>query len=143
MIDARGVERGWITRSSYGTLAAIWGLFVAYGSLVPFAFVSIDVAEALRRFSSTLHGPLFIDSRTDFVTNILLTVPLGYFALAALRTDRDNTADMLAERHACPGRCRPRDVACITAWRQPGVLDWPRRTTPKQRSGTAGRSAQA
>ena len=35
-----------------------------------------------------LTAPLVVDSNTDFVTNILLTIPLGYLALAALITDR-------------------------------------------------------
>jgi VanZ family protein len=80
--------RTWINRSGYALVAALWALFVAYGSLVPFRFASLSFGVATQRFLTTLQGPVLIDSRADFVTNILLTVPLGYFALAALRTDR-------------------------------------------------------
>lgn len=75
-------------RRAYAALALAAALFIAYGSLVPFVFEPITWAEALTRFGQALSWPPFIDSRTDFVTNILIAVPLGYFAMAAVGTDR-------------------------------------------------------
>jgi VanZ family protein len=51
-------------------------------------FRPIPFLIAVRQFLAALRGPITIDSNTDFVTNVLLAVPLGYFAIAALVTDR-------------------------------------------------------
>jgi glycopeptide antibiotics resistance protein len=92
MSQAPVERRGWGSRRGYGAAAAAVALFVIYGSLVPLAFRPIPFRQALQQFSGALAGPLFIDSRTDFVTNILLTIPLGYLTLAALMTDRTGHA---------------------------------------------------
>jgi VanZ family protein len=88
MTASAAEPRGWFTRGGYAGLAAAFALFIVYGSLVPLVFRSVSFAEALREFTNALSEPLVIDSRTDFVTNILLTIPLAYLTLAALMTDR-------------------------------------------------------
>jgi len=77
-----------LDRRSYGLLAAAFALFAIYGSLVPFDVRPLSLAGAWAEFSSVLFGPLNVESRTDFVTNVLLFIPLGYLMLAALGTDR-------------------------------------------------------
>jgi glycopeptide antibiotics resistance protein len=53
-------------------------LFAAYGSLVPFDFSPLPIDEAAARMVTALSAPLTVASRIDFVSNILLFVPLGF-----------------------------------------------------------------
>lgn len=65
-------------------LAAVYALFVVYGSLVPLQPVAMPLAEAWSRF---LHTPWPAGaelSRTDLAVNIGLTVPLAFLVRAAL-----------------------------------------------------------
>jgi glycopeptide antibiotics resistance protein len=87
MTRDRTGDRQWLRRRSYAALAAAWAFFIAYGSFVPFEFQPQSFSEALIRFRDALSLPFYLDSRTDFVTNVLIAVPLGYLALAALLTD--------------------------------------------------------
>jgi glycopeptide antibiotics resistance protein len=82
-------------RAEYALLALAWALFLAYGSLVPLDFERVSLNDALALFRQAISFPMVIDSRTDFVTNILLAVPLGYTLIAALRTDRRGWAGRL------------------------------------------------
>jgi len=84
---ANAGDRRW-TRGTYRLLAALYGAFVLYGSLVPLNFKPVPPVEALKFFRSVLFGPLEIVSRSDVATNFLLFVPLAYLLMAALRTDR-------------------------------------------------------
>jgi len=61
-------------------------IFVVYGSLVPCEFRSVPLADAWRTFLSRELG---IVSRSDFVANVLLFIPLTFFAMGALT--RENT----------------------------------------------------
>jgi len=81
-------RRGWITRRGYGGASFAFALFIVYGSLVPLVLRPVSFSQALREFSDALSSPLYVDSRADFVTNILLTIPLAYLTLAAFMTDR-------------------------------------------------------
>lgn len=58
-------------------------VFVIYGSLVPLQFIPISLEEALQRFTQIRYLDLGIESRADWVANILLFVPLT-FLLAAI-----------------------------------------------------------
>jgi VanZ family protein len=88
MKDSHGEPRGWISRRGYATFAIAVALFIVYGSLVPLVFRSVSFDDAVHEFADALSGTLIVDSRTDFVTNILLTIPLAYFTCAAFMTDR-------------------------------------------------------
>ena len=57
--------------------------FVIYGSLVPLQYIPISFEQALQQFSQIRYLDLDIESRADWVANILLFVPLT-FLLAAL-----------------------------------------------------------
>ena len=76
------------TRSTYALAAFLFGMFAIYGSLVPLEFQAVSVDEALDRFSRVPYLRLGIQSRADFVANILLFVPLGFLLMGALRADR-------------------------------------------------------
>ncbi len=62
--------------------------FTVYGSLVPFEYRTLSFSDATAKFQKILSARLGIDSRSDFLANGLLGVPLGFFLLAALRADR-------------------------------------------------------
>jgi len=68
--------------------AALYLVFVVYGSLVPLRPSPIPFDEALRRFSEIRTLKLGIVSRADWVANLLLMIPLSFLWLAALGTGR-------------------------------------------------------
>ncbi len=82
-------ETGVPGRGSYALLALGGAAFLTYGSLVPFDFDPITLTDAIARYRETLARPI-VDSRTDFVTNILLAIPISYGIVGALATDRRN-----------------------------------------------------
>ncbi len=52
--------------------------FVVYGSLVPLAYRSVPWDEAVERFRAIEYLNLGIDSRADWVANLLLFIPLAF-----------------------------------------------------------------
>lgn len=77
-----------LTRRTFAVAALVFGAFAVYGSLVPLEFQAVSFEEALDRFSRVPYLQLGIQSRADFVANILLFVPLGFLLMGALRADR-------------------------------------------------------
>jgi glycopeptide antibiotics resistance protein len=75
--------------------AASIGLAV-YGSLVPLRFTPISFSTALRQFAETPMLKLGVQSRADWVANILLFMPIGSFAVGALCVDRSRRWAVLA-----------------------------------------------
>lgn len=78
----------WLGRSGYAIGAAAFAAFLVYGSLVPLSFRFVPLASAIQQFQNVLNARLVLEARSDFVSNILLGVPLGYLTMAALLTDR-------------------------------------------------------
>ena len=64
-------------------LAGVFVAFAAYGSFVPLRWNSVPLDAAVARFSQTPFIPLSRASRSDFLTNVLLFVPIGFFLLGA------------------------------------------------------------
>ena len=60
-------------------------LFVVYGSLVPLQYVHLPIAEAIHTFQGLSFLVIGVESRADWVANVLLFVPLTW--LAALLLD--------------------------------------------------------
>jgi len=58
--------------------AALYLLFVIYGSLVPLDFRDIPLNDALNRFKNIRYLNLGIGSLADWVANILLMIPLAF-----------------------------------------------------------------
>jgi VanZ family protein len=64
----------------FGTAALTYIGFVVYGSLVPLAWHYRPLAEAWAAFLQIPYLELGMESRADWVANILLYLPLGFFA---------------------------------------------------------------
>lgn len=72
-----------MTRSFFHA-AVLYLLFVIYGSLVPLAYQPMPLASALSRFNTIPYLDLGIESRADWVANILLYIPLAFLGAAAV-----------------------------------------------------------
>ena len=79
------------TRWLYCALGMVLLSFALYGSLLPFRYAPLRLGEAIEGFQRILRGPLTIPSRTDFLANILLFIPISYCFLATLAVDRNGS----------------------------------------------------
>lgn len=59
-----------------------------YGSFVPLRYQPLEWSQAIERFARVPYLDIGVHWRADFVANLLLFVPLGYFWLAVVDTDR-------------------------------------------------------
>jgi VanZ family protein len=77
--DASGKSSGllWLA-------ALVYIAFVIYGSLLPLDFRALPWDEAVARFGEIPWLELGVDSRADWVANLILYIPLGYLLLGAL-----------------------------------------------------------
>ena len=72
------VPRAW---RRYFLVLLLGCIFLAvYGSLVPLAPADMDWATAVTRFRGLLREPIVFGSRSDWVVNVLLFVPIGFLA---------------------------------------------------------------
>ncbi len=79
---------GWPRRRDYVLLGLFFVAVAVYGSLVPFNYRPLDFAEAVEQFKEVLHQPVKVGSRSNFVANILLFVPIGYCVMGVFVVDR-------------------------------------------------------
>lgn len=63
---------------------SLYFVFVIYGSLVPLDFRPLPIEEAVASFRTIEYLKLGIVSRADWVSNILLFIPLAFFAMGVL-----------------------------------------------------------
>jgi VanZ family protein len=77
---------------AYLALALAYAGFIIYGSLVPLDFrdITLEVAWSTFWTHMTFAGEVF--SRSDFVANILLGVPLGFFCMGLLTRENARRA---------------------------------------------------
>lgn len=75
-------------RGHFVVCCALFALFALYASLIPFSFQALTFGEARVSFEYILRREIALDSRSDFLANILLALPLGFFASAAWGVDR-------------------------------------------------------
>lgn len=68
------------TRRITAILAVLYLCFVIYGSLVPLKFVGMPIDMALAAFSNIPFLNLGVDSRADWVANLLLFIPLSFLS---------------------------------------------------------------
>jgi VanZ family protein len=68
-------------RSAFIAFLAYLG-FVVYGSLVPFQYRATTLDEALRQFAAIPYLNLGLESRADWIANIVLYVPLAFLGCA-------------------------------------------------------------
>jgi len=73
----------------YLFLAIAYGVFTVYGSLVPLEYEGNPFEAALEQFLKTPYLLLHIQNRADLVANLLLYIPLTFFAMGAWT--RENT----------------------------------------------------
>ena len=75
-------------RRTYAFLALGFLLFTLYGSFVPFHFEPLPWDEGLARWDRICSLPVKIVSRSDFLANILLFIPLAWLLTGMLALDR-------------------------------------------------------
>lgn len=88
-----GVKR---FRHLLAALSLAYLAFVIYGSLVPLQFRSIPLDQAVADFANLPFLELGIESRADWVANLLLFVPLAFLWAGAMSHGRRPTAAALA-----------------------------------------------
>ncbi|WKJ89438.1 VanZ family protein [Methylomonas montana] len=66
------------------TVCIIYTAFVVYGSLVPWQFRSLPLNEAWSRFHNIQYLPYGVSTRSDWVANILLFIPLTFLWLTRI-----------------------------------------------------------
>ena len=117
--------------------------FTVYGSLVPFNYHARSWDDAVSAFRWVLQTRMKIESRSDYLANCLLGVPLGYFLLGMLRVDRPGVLTSLfwasvvlpicTVFSACvefsqlyfPGRtCSGSDIAAQAVGSAIGIIAW-------------------
>jgi VanZ family protein len=73
-------------------LALLFAGIAVYGSFVPFWFEAYTWDEVAAQIQAWTQAPLQIGSRSDFLANVLLAIPLALCTLAALTVDRHSLA---------------------------------------------------
>lgn len=72
----------------YRWLALMYALVALFASLLPLNFTPMPLETAVQRFQAALAEPVQVDSKSDWASNIMLFIPLGYLMTAALAVDR-------------------------------------------------------
>ena len=72
------------TQRVYAAAALLFIAFAVWGSLFPFDFHRVPWRDAVASFWSTSYIPVAHWSVSDFVSNVLLFVPIGLFGVASL-----------------------------------------------------------
>ena len=75
-------------RRHFAVAALGYLILAVYGSLVPLTFQTLEWSDALAKFANIRYLNLGIESRSDWVANILLFVPLAWLAMGTLCVDR-------------------------------------------------------
>lgn len=82
-------DPGAAPRRIHFLIAALSYTFLAiYGSLVPLRYTPLQFDEAVRRFRAIPYFSLSIHSRSDWVANLLLFLPLSFLWLGTLLANR-------------------------------------------------------
>jgi VanZ family protein len=80
----------------YRWLALVFALVALFGSLMPFDFQPIPLEVAVARFRGALAEPVHLGSLSDWVSNVLLFIPLGYLLTAAFAVDHPRISIVVA-----------------------------------------------
>jgi glycopeptide antibiotics resistance protein len=76
--------------------AFFFTLIAIYGSLVPLQYRWLEIDEAIAKFRDIPMLTISLDRRADWVSNVLLFVPLGYFWLGFLALGRSVVVRIIA-----------------------------------------------
>jgi glycopeptide antibiotics resistance protein len=71
-------------RAVYALAAVAFAAFAVWGSLFPLTFQHVDIALVRASFWAAWGGGPLTWSRSDFASNVLLFLPIGFFAAAAV-----------------------------------------------------------
>jgi len=82
------VDRLPFTARFYGVATFAFLLFILYGSFVPWQFRNTPLEQGLETYRAAMTKPISYDSKSDFLANVMLFIPLGYLALGAFAVDR-------------------------------------------------------
>ena len=82
------MPRRFLDARTYALLSLGVVAFTLYGSYVPFRYQSRVWDDASGAFRWAMENRLAMESRSDWVANCMLGVPLGFCLLGALRVDR-------------------------------------------------------
>jgi VanZ family protein len=120
-IDRRTVRPGRV----YLILMLAYAVFIIYGSLVPLDFHANSLSGAWEEFWQRMRLEEFSHqfSRSDFVANLLLGVPLGFFGMGFLTRENRRPGRLTAALGSMAGACL---VAAVAEF---GQLYVPERTT--------------
>jgi glycopeptide antibiotics resistance protein len=77
-----------LTRKHFSWITAAFILFVIYGSLIPLETRPLSWSQATARYQEALTRGVSFESRSDWLANILLFIPLGFAAMGTLSVDR-------------------------------------------------------
>ncbi len=98
-LTARGSRESkvaWPRRPHILVFAGLSIAFAVCGSLVPLRFAPMSLSAAASRFSDILAQGLYVRSRADWVANVLLFLPIGFFTAGTLCVDRRRRWALLA-----------------------------------------------
>lgn len=95
----------------YAWITLAFVIFVIYGSLVPLAAQSVPLDKALDRFGRAFTQSVQIAHRSDWLANILLFIPLGFFGMGWQCVDR---AERSSRRYTYPARFDRRSIVVIS-----------------------------
>jgi VanZ family protein len=87
---------------TFALLTVGYVIFVLYGSLVPFDYMPLSWEEAWTRWREVCARPLGADSRTDFATNVILFVPLGFLFVGTFSVYRGRVFAVLVASLVIP-----------------------------------------
>lgn len=128
-----------LTARHYWFLTIAFLLFVIYGSYVPLTTRSLSLADALDVYARRMSRGISFESRSDWVANVMLFVPLGFLAAGSISVDRFRPVALIALIPAMallsaaieffqlwfPDRnTTPNDVAAETLGGIIGVVGW-------------------
>ena len=95
ILNGRGDIEKRAGRNALLLSAGCWLLFIVYGSLVPLDFNPRPLDAAWRDFLGARYLVLGVESRADWVANLLLYMPLGYLLSAVTAVQRRPAAQLL------------------------------------------------
>ncbi len=95
-ISSRPSTHGVLGARQHALLALGTILFALYASVVPLNFRFVPLADALQRFREVCTQPISIDSKSDWLANILLMVPVAYLLTGWLLVDRTGRSRLWA-----------------------------------------------
>jgi glycopeptide antibiotics resistance protein len=77
-----------LSRKHYAWFALGFIGFVVYASLVPLRFTPLPLDRGFEKFLEMMQAPISFQSKSDWLSNILLFIPLGFVAMGMLQVDR-------------------------------------------------------